>query len=307
MLSHTIMITLTVSGTTSTGALTTSPTSLAFTYQQGSSSGSQKLAISATGGKLTYSVSTTGGPWLSITPTSGTTPGSVTVSVNGTNMSRGTYSGTIYVNAPGATEKSVPVTLTINSSTICDDACSGGGSTMYAQPFVTDPTSSGNVAALWVNQLGSPMGSTPDAGLVLSKNASATAGTQAGALIQNYQGSLTELGFDYREGGQCTATSPRFVVVTTDSITHIVGGCSKGTTTAAPVVGWKRVRFNLADTTQTSPAMTPGEQVSSITLVMDQGPEVGPTAAGGLVIIDNIDVNGVFAGKASTRSNSRDN
>jgi hypothetical protein len=222
-------------------------------------------------------------------------------------MSRGTYTGTIYVNAPGVTEKSVPVTLAITSTTGCDDGCGGSGATMYALPSVIDPNSTGNVTALWIDHLGVPTGSSTDAGLVLSKNASAPAGTQAGALIRNYQGSLTELGFDYREGGQCTATSPRFVVVTTDGTTHIVGGCSKGTTTAAPVVGWKRVRFNLADTTQTSPAITPGEQVSSITLVMDEGPEAGPTAAGGLVIIDNIDVNGAFAAKVASRSTSTDN
>jgi hypothetical protein len=274
---------------------------LTFTYTTGTFSGSQKLTIKSVSGLLTYSVSTTGGPWLTVTPTSGATPGTVTVSAKGTNMSRGTYSGTVYVNAPGATEKSVPVTLNV-SSTSCDDGCGGYTSTMYAQPFVTDPTFSGNVAAVWVDHLGEPT-ATPstNVGLVLSKNALATSGTQAGAHILYYQGtSLTELGFDYRDGGQCTATSPRFIVVTTDSITHVVGGCSKGTTTAAPVIGWERVRFNLADTTQTSPAITPGEQVSSITLVMDEGPEAGPTAAGGLVVIDKIDVNGTFAGKASS-------
>jgi len=39
-----------------------------------------------------------------------------------------------------------------------------------------------------------------------------------------------------------------------------------------PVAGWKRVRFNLADPLQVSPALLPGDTITSITLVLDQGP-----------------------------------
>jgi hypothetical protein len=166
---------------------------------------------------------------------------------------------------------------------------------MTAQPYANDPNSSGTVASIWIDRLGMPTGTqSHDPGLLLSKNATAPSGTWAGATIRNVSGSLTELGYDYRDGGQCTDMSPRFIVVTTDNMTHVVGGCSKGTVTAAGMTGWKRVRFNLADTSQTSPAITAGETVSSITLVLDLGPEAGSTAAGGLVVIDNIDVNGTF-------------
>jgi hypothetical protein len=144
---------------------------------------------------------------------------------------------------------------------------------------------------------------THDPGLILSKNAGAPSGTLVGATIHNFAGSLTELGFDYRSGGQCTTTSPRFIVVTTDNITHVVGGCSKGTVTAAPMAGWNRVRFNLAETSQANPAITPGETVSSITLVLDLGPEAGTPAAGGLVVIDNIYINNTYA-VPSTRISS---
>jgi len=174
---------------------------------------------------------------------------------------------------------------------------------MYAQPYTYDPNFSGTVASVWVDGLGMPTGNasgTRDPGLVLSKNGGAPSGTLAGATIHNFSGSLSELGFDYRSGGQCTMTSPRFIVVTTDNITHVVGGCSKGTVTAAPVAGWNRVRFNLAETSQANPAITPGETVSSITLVLDLGPEAGASAAGGLVVIDEIDINGTFAGPTTT-------
>jgi hypothetical protein len=182
---------------------------------------------------------------------------------------------------------------------------------MTAQPYVYDPNSSGTVTAVWVDRLGMPTSNQSsnnhDPGLVLSKNAGAPNGTLAGATIRNYTGSLTELGFDYRSGGQCTATSPRFIVVTTDNITHTVGGCSKGTITAAPMAGWNRVRFNLAETSQTNPAITPGETVSSILLVLDVGPEAGTTAAGGLVVIDNIYINNTYAVPGGTTRSSGDN
>ncbi len=92
--------------------------------------------------------------------------------------------------------------------------------------------------------------------------------------------------------------------MTSDAITHVIGGCSKGTTTqvmmgTTPIMGWNRVRFNLADATQANPVILPGEQLTSITLVLDYGPEAGATAAGGMVVIDHIDVNGTFAGKGS--------
>jgi hypothetical protein len=230
-------------------------------------------------------------------------PGAIMVSVNPAGMSTGIYSGAIHFSSSGASSITVPVTLNVTSTSTCDEHCGNNTSAALAEPYVLDASSSDTLMALWVEHLGIPTNAaatTGDLGLLLSKTATAPSGSLAGALIKNFQGSLTELGFDYRDGGQCTATSPRFIVVTTDAVTHTVGGCSKGTSTAAPVVGWHRVRFNLADITVTSPAITPGEQVSIITLVLDEGPESGAEAAGGLVVIDNIDINGAFTEKVST-------
>jgi hypothetical protein len=215
-------------------------------------------------------------------------------------MSQGTYSGMIMVSASGLKSINVPVTLNVTSGT-CVYNC-GGTMSMYAQPYTYDPTYSGTVAALWVDHLGVPTANhstTGDPGLVLSKNASpnataVTTGSYAGAYIRNVSGSLTELGYDYREGGQCTATSPHFVLVV-PSGTHTLG-CSTGTSTAGPVKGWIRVRFDLAKL-----GLLPGDTVTSLKLVLDYGPESGATAAGGMVVIDNIDVNGKFVGKQSTQ------
>ncbi len=307
-LTHTTMVNLTVSSSTSSGGLTASPTSLSFNYTIGGLAPSgQKLMVSDSSGSVSFSVKASGGSWLTV-GSGGRTPGSVTVSVLPGRMSAGTYTGSIQLSSSSAAGTSVPVTLTITSST-CIEECGGGGTTgtPYAQPYTYDPNFSGAVASVWVDRVGMPLGNTSNTrnpGLVLSKNGGAPNGTIAGATIHNFSGSLNELGFDYRSGGQCTMTSPRFIVVTTDNITHVVGGCSKGTITAAPVAGWNRVRFNLADTSQSNPAITPGETVSSITLVLDLGPEAGASAAGGLVVIDDIDINGTFAtpGTTTTRT-----
>jgi hypothetical protein len=302
---HTMTLTLTVNSITSTGTLTVTPSSLKFDYQSGvSTTGSQSLRVTNTSGKVWYSVSTSGGAWLTASPTNGRTPGTITVSVNAYRMSPGTYSGMIQVSTQNAGSKTVSVTLNITS---CVSNCGGTGTTIYAAPYVYDPSSSGTLTAQWVDRLGVPTGnllSPVDPGLVLSKNATAPAGSIAGAYIRNITGSLTELGFDYREGGQCTTTSPHFVVVTSLSGTHMVGGCSKGTITApmigtTPVMGWKRVRFNLTDPLQISPALLPGDTITSITLVLDQGPGTDPAAAGGLVVIDNIDINGTLVGRGA--------
>jgi len=306
-LTHTATIMLTVNSASSTSSLAVSPMSLTFNYQSGGSTvGAQYLKVSDTSGKIWYSVSTSGGSWLTASPTTGKTPSTVTVSIRAGNMSQGTYSGMIQVSAQGTGSVSIPVMLNVTSGG-CTYNCGGTGTTMYAEPYVYDTSSSGTLYAQWIDRLGAPTGnptSPVDPGLLLSKNATAPAGSLVGAYIRNVTGSLTELGFDYRAGGQCTTTSPRFIVVTSDAITHVIGGCSTGTTTplmnsTTPVAGWNRVRFDL---TQATPLLTPGESVTSITLVLDYGPESGATAAGGMVVIDHIDINGTFAGKATWTS-----
>ena len=318
MLTHTATLMLTVNSASSTSGLTASPKSLTFNYQSGgSTSGSQSVTVTYTGGRAYFWVSTSGGPWLTVSPTSGRTPGTITVSVNGSGMSQGTYSGMIQVNADDAGSMTVPVTLNVTSST-CVTSCGGTTTTIYAEPYVTDPTWSGAVYAGWMNHMGAPTGNPTspfDPGLELSKNATAPAGTQAGANIKNLQpGSPipTELGYDYREGSVCTNTSPRIEIVASISGKHVLGGCGTVTpttptivigtsTTPVPVLGWKRVRVNMSPTALPAMGFVGGDTITSITLVQDQGPDPAVSgSSGGLAVIDNIDINGTFAGKGSS-------
>jgi hypothetical protein len=112
-------------------------------------------------------------------------------------------------------------------------------------------------------------------------------------VIRNAEGiTLTELGYDIRNGSQCTASSPRFVVVTSDDVVHKIG-CSTGTAQPSPATGWKRLRFDPSNPAQTAPAITPGSKVKSIHIVLDDGPETGAS----MVVLDNININGTFIGQ----------
>jgi hypothetical protein len=190
---------------------------------------------------------------------------------------------------------------------------SGGGggddgseaeSQLAIQPVVTDPTNSGTVGAALLDAAGVPVSSqsTSNSGnlaLALSKTAHAPAGTSAGAQLVPAESltKLTELGFDIRQGGHCTANSPHFVVVTSDDVTHVLTGCANGSIQTAPAPGWIRMRFDPTNPAQVNIPIAPGQQIKSIAIVLDEGPEATPNLAGGLVVLDNIDVNGVIIGK----------
>ena len=53
--------------------------------------------------------------------------------------------------------------------------------------------------------------------------------------------------------------------------------------------GWKRLRFDPTNPAQTVLAITPGTQVKSIHIVLDDGPESGASM---VAVPDNINVNG---------------
>jgi uncharacterized protein (TIGR03437 family) len=108
-----VPVTLTV-----TAVLSANPTSLAFSYQTGGSApASQSLHISASGSvTLNVNAAASGGNWLSVSPAIASTPSDLTISVNPTGLSAGTYNGSITVSSLNASNNlSVPVTLSVSS------------------------------------------------------------------------------------------------------------------------------------------------------------------------------------------------
>jgi hypothetical protein len=169
-----------------------------------------------------------------------------------------------------------------------------------------------------------PNKNDPHRGLLLSKNGPTPDCSSAGATITGFRRpiTLTELGFDYRNGTHCGAGAPRFNITSTLGFTYFAG-CAAGTKTPAPQdpLEWTRVRITEAaqvfPASPTAPlfAFGPGgTEVRSISILFDEGtdtPGVEDPGGVGLAVIDNIDVGGQLirsgAGVADgTRANAND-
>ena len=296
---QTVPVQLVVTSGTSSGRLRVWPSrGIDFEYQAGRADPSPRtIRVSSSRGPLSFTAAAYGGTWISVSPSGGTTPGTVSVSVDPTGLTSGTYTGNVYIGAQGSAGVSVPVTLRVVSGRDDDD---GGGDDdltstgdLHAWPYGYDPAGSNTVAATWMDGTGAASATTTSTdtrnqGLLLSKTSHASNQAQAGVVIRDVEGmSLTDLGYDMRQSSQCTARSPRFVVVTTDEVVHKIG-CASGTTQPAPAAGWKRLRFDPTNSAQATPAIAPGSKVKSMYLVLDDGPEAGASIA----VLDNIKVNG---------------
>jgi len=200
---------------------------------------------------------------------------------------------------------------------------------LEAVPFEFDPEDLDIVFADWVEGIGLPdddvadrdgwsewgdwreRGEEENESLLLSKNGATAASASAGAVIEGVDGIiLTELGFDVRSGGHCGAGAPRFNVVVDieGSRSLFFFGCSAGDVFPVPGVtpeeGWKRIRFTDEDAMPADGlSVWPGfgeAKVVEIEVVFDEGTDAGPDFSG-LVILDNIDVNGALIGSSGDR------
>ena len=97
--------------------LSVSPASLSFSAVAGGASpASKNLTVSNTGaGTLNYTVSDNAA-WLSVSPGSGTAPGTVSVSADVTGLAAGTYNGSVTVTSSGSTGSpaTIPVTFVVD-------------------------------------------------------------------------------------------------------------------------------------------------------------------------------------------------
>jgi len=110
----TVAVTLTVAPAP-TPALSIGTTSLSFSGTAGSSNpAAQSVSItnSGTGGTLSWSASSNQ-TWLTVSPSSGTNAGTLSVAANLSGLTAGTYTGAIAINGGTAGTKTVAVTLTV--------------------------------------------------------------------------------------------------------------------------------------------------------------------------------------------------
>jgi uncharacterized protein (TIGR03437 family) len=112
----TIFVSLSVSPPAA--ALVPTPASLSFSYQTGGSPpSSQAITISnPAAGSLNYTVASVSDSWLSVTPSTGTTTGTLTVSVSPQNLAPGSYTGSFTLTSPGISSITVNVTVFVSAS-----------------------------------------------------------------------------------------------------------------------------------------------------------------------------------------------
>lgn len=167
-------------------------------------------------------------------------------------------------------------------------------------PCNYDPQELDLSTGLWLQNIGLPDDKGDDNyGLLLSKNGKTPTNAAGCATIRGFEGqTVSELGFDLRNGGHCGAGAPRFDVFTQDKVDHFFG-CAAGTVSVAPptrdgaTTGWRRVRF---DPATGFPPIKPTDTIVDISLVFDEGVDTAPDFSG-LAILDNIDVNRLVIGR----------
>ena len=181
---QTVAVTFTV---TAAPLLTLSPASLTFT-----AAGTQSVSIGSTGTALPYTTSSNAA-WLTALPAAGTTPGTLSISVNPTSLAPGSYTGLITVTPTGAAAQSVSVTLTLappaqlslSPSALMFDGVAGAASPVSKSIAVASTASalaySVTSSAPWLSA--SPAsGTTPANAVVTANTAGLTVGTYSGTL-----------------------------------------------------------------------------------------------------------------------------
>lgn len=221
-----------------------------------------------------------------------------------------------------------------------------GDSQLQVSPRVYDPFHSNLAFSGWlpgigcpssatVNTTGNKNGGTPyrdpacatgdpqdknNQGLLLAKTGPTANYAAAVADIKHLpSNTVTELGYDIRRpaypgsdprGSHCGAGAPRFDITTVDGKNYFVGCNSPAATQVVTGNGWVRLRwggsaglsgYNAA--TGTLEPITSG--VKSISIVFDEGQDTGADFSGAAVL-DNIDVNGVLAGRGNSSGGSED-
>ena len=157
-----IPVTLTI---TAPPTVSASPTSLTFNYRAGDSApASQPLTITGGGASLAYTVTASStGNWLVVSAASGTTPGSVNVSVNPASLSAGIYNGTVTVAGTGGAAGSTAVSVTLNVTAPLPTITKVTNAASYA----TGSIAPGEIITLFASDPAHPIGPATPVGLTL--------------------------------------------------------------------------------------------------------------------------------------------
>jgi len=174
--------------------ITVNATSLSFAYQTGTTAPAAQLITIGGTANLAFTATASGGSWLSVTPGSGTTGSSISVSVNTSGLAANTYKGSITIAAPGATSQVVGVTLVVSNTPTISASPSSlsftyqlGGTAPTAQSV--DIAGSSGLAFTATATGGSWLSVTPGSGT--TPGAVSVAVNTSGLTANTYHGTIT--------------------------------------------------------------------------------------------------------------------
>jgi hypothetical protein len=164
------------------------------------------------------------------------------------------------------------------------------------------------VTAKWDNSVGNPAPS-----IFLEKQGATSNCAAAGVdIVTPLEGrpvsNLTELNFDYKDGGHCGAGAPRFNIQA-DGMTAFLG-CTYGTHTNLGN-GWVHVVFSPADIAAAlvTAGIAPTATLEDLYIIFDEGtdtPSGGTIGTPGSVYLDNFSVNGQVVGSPTSPTSKDD-
>ena len=151
---------------------------------------------------------------------------------------------------------------------------SAGGLTLHPSGFGKKSQAS------WKAKQGLPDSKgNADHALLFEKNVPTATFAAGVAVVNGAEGiTLTGLSWEHRNDGHCGAGAPRWNVTT--NVTTYYLGCAAAAHSPGSAPNWTKDTF-------VPPALAPGETITSLAIVFDEGTDQGT----GFVYLDNIQVN----------------
>jgi uncharacterized protein (TIGR03437 family) len=241
-----LYIPVTLNVTPATSAIALSATSLSFNVLAGSVSvpGTQSVQVtSTTGASVPFTatfIPSGGESFLTVTPTSGSTPGTISLSVNtavSSTLAAGSYPGEVQVASGTGAVQTLNVTLIVNpvGTPVVLSIASGAS----LQPGAVSP---GDIVSIFGDSIGP---ATPPTGTSFTPTASGTVSTTLAGVTVTFNGVPAPLLFV--DEGQINAIVPYQVAGQTNVPVVVENGTTSSATFTVPVAPVAPAIFSLAE------------------------------------------------------------
>ena len=215
---QTVPVTLTV---TTQASLAATPNPLAFSYTAGNPApAAQIVSVTSSGAAVTFTATATSNGWLSVTPSSATTPASLSVSVNPASLGAGVYNGSIALAGAGGSVD-IAVSLTVIAPLPNIDHLANSAS------YLAGGVAPGEIVTVFGSSLGPSIG----VGAVIANGHIATTLANVQVTFNGYAAPIL-----YASAGQINAIVPYELAGQSDVSVEVMFGSARSNQVALPVV-----------------------------------------------------------------------